>query len=224
MSHARMLLRILLLLACPGVLHAQEGLRVIQCRIASYHPVPGGAPLLYSGPLDASVELPLTPSIPARSVGVPSNGREIEFRDQAEGSEIVAVAKLPPNASRVLILFFPDKQSGKFQTYVIPDDERSLPAGGCLVLNLCSHDVRFFVGEHRFLLRPGKSAAIPIPKERNDFNMSRVAFHFPQGEAWRRGFESVIKFTGSTRRILVTSNDLRSTRPQFKIFRVSPEL
>ena len=139
--------------------------------------------------------------------------------------EPLAVAEIPAKFQRVILFFLPNDSpdSGRlYKVVVLNDDPRVFTPGGMLVCNLFADDVRFIVGEHKQMLRPGGIAYLKTPAERDDFNMAVVAFQFRAGETWRTTSESKFRFVEPMRHLLFTYVDPSTRRPRIKTYRDVP--
>ena len=115
-------------------------------------------------------------------------------------------------------------QSGKsggaadWKTFVIDDSPANFPDGGAYVANFHNNAIRFVIGEHKGMLRPAGSHGYAMPAERDDFNMAPVIFEFLNGEKWRIGNESALRFLPGMRYLIFAYVDPVSGRPRINTY------
>jgi hypothetical protein len=136
----------------------------------------------------------------------------------------LAVAEIPTKLRHVILFFIPASTGGEllYKVVVLNDDPRVFTSGGALVCNLFADEIRFIIGEHKQLLRPGVITYLNTPVQRDDFNMAVVAFQFRSGETWRSASESKLRFVEPMRHLLFTYIDPATRRPRLKTYRDVP--
>lgn len=240
--------RPLLVLAAVASLLANAGaeeakLQPVQCRILCFERADDATELVTWGARAGSeATCPLATSMPSDPVRIGAINGVIRFFRKAAAPaagagdappanqpprlpRAVAVATLPANCDRALLLFVPEKQAeGRlYNVVVIEEVSAAFPSGGAFVCNLYNSNVRFVVGEHKLQLGSRKVLHLPMPKQRDDFNMATVAVQFEDKQGgWRTATETRMRFTQGLRQILVTFLDKTSGRPRLRTFTDTP--
>jgi len=218
-------------------------LQPVQCRILCFERADDATELVTWGARAGSeATCPLSTSMPSEPVRIGAiNGVVRFFRKAAapagdDGTapaanpparlpQPVAIATLPANCDRALLFFVPDKQAdGRlYNVIVIEEVSATFPGGGAFVCNLYNSNVRFVIGEHKMLLGSRKVLHLPMPKQRDEFNMATVAVQFEDNQGgWRTATETRLRFTQGLRQILVTFLDKTSGRPRLRTFTDTP--
>ena len=218
-------------------------LQPVQCRILCFERADDATELVTWGARAGSeATCPLSTTMPSDPVRIGAINGVIRFFRKAaapaagEGTapaanapaplpQPVAIATLPANCDRALLLFVPEKQAdGRlYNVVVIEEVSATFPGGGAFVCNLYNSNVRFVVGEHKMQLGSRKVLHLPMPKQRDDFNMATVAVQFEDNKgSWRTATETRLRFTQGLRQILVTFLDKTSGRPRLRTFTDTP--
>ncbi len=144
---------------------------------------------------------------------IDSNDRKPAFSVSVPASVYQALIVIMPNA----------KDAAKpWRGFVIEDSAKKIPDGGALVVNLHSSNIRFVIGEHKYMLKPGDQYGIAMPKQRDDFNMAIVAFEFSNNDQWMKASESRRRFTEGLRYLIFTYTDPASLRPRSSTYQDVP--
>lgn len=125
---------------------------------------------------------------------------------------------------QAIIVIMPNAQgsASPLRGFAIEDSKKIFPDGGALVVNLHGSPIRFIIGEHKYLLKPGDSHGVEIPKQRDDFNMATVAFEFSHNDQWVTASESRLRFTEGLRYLMLAFTDPASQRPRLSTYQDSP--
>ena len=208
-----------LLVLCPVFSHAQEG-RKVACRFVCFEGATPPPPLI--NVFDKGVEVICT--IPANvfseSVICFAKGNAINFVS-SDNRTPVASALIPAEVKAAILVFVPAAKVPSplpWQVFVIEDTVKNFPDGGAFVANFYKQDVKFVIGEHKILLKTGKSHGLACPKQRDAFNMAPVVFQFQQDDAWRTASESMVRFVPGMRYLMFAYIDTASGRPRISTF------
>ncbi len=167
------------------------------------------------GPDKSIQEIRFPDSFPSQKFRVPIVEGKIYFvNPAANDGKPVAIASIPRGMKNALVMFFPhpagSEEKTAYRTVVIDASSDGIPVDGALVMNLFGSDVRVVVGEHRILLKPGKTVGLPRPKKRNDYNMAAVVMQAEVKNEWKTMAETVIRFPPGQQQFFVSYPNPRS--------------
>ena len=165
-------------------------------------------------------------SFPSRPVKVPLIEGKVFFYNpsKTEGSP-VANAIIPRGMKEAFVMFFPapETEDGPlYSTVVLNADTDSIPKGGALVMNISPEDLRVIIGEHRLLLKAGKTAAVRRPTKRNDYNMASMIFMRMESDEWKVQAETAVRFPGTQQQFFVAFPDPNRNRIKIRAYDLSP--
>lgn len=208
-----------LFLLVPAFSNAQDGRRV-SCRFVCFEgAVP---PPQMVNVFDKGIETPCI--VPANSFSDPTvcfaKGTSITFLSTADHKP-VATASVPLEVRAAILVFIPATKADSplpWQVYALEDTVKNFPDGGAFVANLYKQDIKFIIGEHKVLLKSGKSHGFARPTQRDDFNMSPVIFQFQQDDSWRTANESLLRFVPGMRYLILAYIDPASGRPRISTY------
>jgi hypothetical protein len=157
-------------------------------------------------------EIALPESFPSAKTKVPVIDGKVYFLNPAAITEgVVAVATIPSGMKNVLVMFFPhpadSEEKTAYRTVAINASADGIPVDGALVMNLYGSDVRVVLGEHRVLLKPGKSTGLVRPKKRNDYNMAPVVIQAKANGEWKIMAETLVRFPPGQQQFFVSYPD-----------------
>ncbi len=212
---------ILAFLLIPFLACGQEN-RSISCRFIGFLTGGTGGSLISVSPGN-ELACPFGTSGISKQVSLVAVANVLTFIDSKDRKPACAIA-IPAGIHQALIVVMPGaKDSGKpWQGFAIEDSKRKFPDGGALVVNLHNANVRFVIGEHRYMLKPGDQYGMEMPKQRDDFNMATVAFEFSHRDQWAKASESRLRFTEGLRYLIFTYTDPVSKRPRLSTFQDDP--
>lgn len=224
MPAARLLPRLAtLVLTSTAALSAQPE-RPVDCRLLWFD---HGAPpaLVHVGEGGAEVRCPLVSQVIAAPVRLTAAAGSIVLLHEA-GRAPAATAQVPPATRRAILVLVPAGPPAAgaapaqqpLRVFVIDDSPARFPDGGAFVGNFYRQDIRFIIGEHRNLLRPGSGHALPRPRQRDPFNMAPVVVQFQQDAGWRTVSESTVRFIPGVRHLILACVDPASGRPRIATF------
>lgn len=214
----RLLLAILLL---PLLAQAQET-RGISCRFLGFQT--GDAMTSLTCVADKTeVACPFETTGISAPVTLMAVNNVLTFIDTKDRKPACTVS-VPASVRQALIVFMPNaKDSAKpWRGFAIEDSKKKFPDGGALVVNLHNANVRFEIGEHKYMLKPGDQYGMDMPKQRDDFNMATVAFEFSNNGQWAKASESRQRFTEGLRYLILTYSDPTSLRPRLSTYQDEP--
>lgn len=113
-------------------------------------------------------------------------------RIDAEGKPIPeAVAKVPSDATRLLLLFNKLEESknntAQYNIVSLKDDSRTFAFGSFKLINASSSKIAMNLGEHQFFLDKGMTKVIQVePPERGDLTVKIIKQD--EGEAWASNY------------------------------------
>ena len=107
-----------------------------------------------------------------------------------------------------------DPAQAQLKVMVIEDSPKNFPDGGAYIANFHHSPIRFVVGEHKGMLKPGGSHGYALPKQRDSFNMAPVIFEFLKKESWQIANESALRFLPGMRYLIFAYVDPQSGRPR----------
>lgn len=147
----------------------------------------------------------------------------LTFIDSDQRKPALSVT-VPATVRQALIVIMPNLKGAAtpWRGFVIEDSAKHFPNGGALVVNLHSTQIRYVIGEHRYLLKPGNQYGVEMPKQRDDFNMSTVVFEFFHNDQWIKASESRLRFTEGLRYLTLAYTDPTSLRPRLTTFQDEP--
>ena len=231
----RLLAAVLVATVLPAT--AQSKLMPVDCRILCFQRADEATELVtWGAQANSEAVIPLSTAMPSQAVRVGAVNNTVRFFRKATAEEVapgktppapkpVAVVTLPENASKALLFFVPEKhEDGTLYTVMALDEvSERFPGGGAFVCNLHKADVRFLIGENTKQLGPKQTLYLGMPKDRDNFNMARVAFQFMDAQGqWRTATETRLRFTPGLRQILVTFLDPASGRPRMRAITDTP--
>jgi hypothetical protein len=180
--------------------------------------------LAVKSPDQAVVEMKFPESFFSPKTKVPLFDGKVVFYNAADlAGAPVSVAKIPAGMKSVFVLFFPvqgDKDKMLYRTSVIDASLQGIPKDGAMVMNLYPKEVRAVIGEHRVILKPGKTAGVARPKERNDYNMSPVVFLAEAGGEWKVMSETLVRFPEENQQFFISYQDGKNGRLSFRALQV----
>lgn len=175
---------------------------------------------------DKIIDCPLPLELISDPIELTPNNNEIAFVKAAGDKVFSAKAKIPVGIRKALVLFIAApaaKAPLLYDTFVLDFSSKGFPKDGSVVVNLYAGEVRYVIGEHRILLKPGKTAELERPKKLNDFNMAGVRFEFLQDTKWRVAADTTVNFPPDQQQLFVAFLDPRSQRPQLRTFLISAD-
>lgn len=203
--------------------HAEES-RNISCRFVSFAGgASGSTEIVTTGPAGNSAPIAVSSSRISKPMALSVPGTQLPFLN-ADDKTPLATATLPPGLKNALIVFVtnPSKRPGAENTtraLVIDDSSKSYPDGGAFVANFQPGVIRFVLGEHKGMLKPGTAHGYPMPRQRNSFNMAPVIVEFETKESkWVTANESELRFLPGLRYLIIAYTDPTSGRPKIKTF------
>ncbi len=198
--------------------------RPVDCRLLWFD---HGAPpaLVHVGEGGAEVRCPLESQVIAAPVRLTAAAGSIALLHEA-GRAPAATAQVPAATRRAILVLVPAGPPAAgaapapqpLRVFVIDDSPARFPDGGVFVGNFYRQDIRFIIGEHRNLLRPGSGHALPRPRQRDPFNMAPVVVQFQQDAGWRTVSESTVRFIPGVRHLILACVDPASGRPRIATF------
>lgn len=217
-------LLIFIALIMPGVVFAQETLSVT-IRAFCFQRDPSGIDRLAVKSPDSSViEMKFPESFFSPKTKVPVIGGKVVFHNAAnQGGAPISVATIPQGVKSVFILFFPvlgEKDKMVYRTSVIDASHKRVPKDGAMVMNLYSKELRAAIGEHRVLIKPGAATGVARPKQRNDYNMSPVAFFAESVGTWQAMSETLVRFPEENRQLFLAYPDGKTGRLSFRSIQI----
>ncbi len=170
-------------------------------------------------------EIRFPESFPSRPVKVPLIKGTAYFYDPAktEGKP-VASAAIPGGMKKAYVMFFPAPPSEDgplYRTIVLDASLKNIPEDGAMVMNIAAENLRVIIGEHKFLLKAGKSTGIQRPKKRNDYNMASVVFMREEEGEWKVEAETAVRFPEEQQQFFVAFPDPKRKRIQIRAYDLS---
>jgi hypothetical protein len=149
--------------------------------------------------------------------------RVISFIDPKDRKPACTVT-LPANVRQALVVFMPNARDAAlpWRAFAIEDSEKAFPNGGALVINLHNANIRFAIGEYKYMLKPGDSYGMQMPKQRDEFNTATVTFEFSHQDQWIKASESRLRFTEGLRYLMLAYRDPTSQRPRLSTYQDGP--
>lgn len=217
-SSMRLILAILLL---PIAIHAQET-RTLSCRFLGFQTNESTTSLTCVAEKN-EVNCPFETSRISAPVNLVAVDGTLSFIDPKDRKPACSI-NVPPSVRQAIIVIMPNpKDPAKpWRGFVIEDSAKHFPDGGALVVNLHVTNIRFVIGEHKHMLKPGDKFGMPMPKKRDDFNMATVAFEFSHKDHWIKASESRRRFTEGLRYLVLAFTDPSSQRPRLSTFQDNP--
>lgn len=96
-----------------------------------------------------------------------------------------------------------------------------IPDDGALVMNICAEDLRVVIGEHKILLKAGRSVGVARPSKRNDYNMASVVFLKQETGEWKVQAETAVRFPEDQQQFFVAFPDPKRKRIQIRAYDLS---
>lgn len=220
------LFTVLLIFVTSGPILA-EG-RTVNCRLLAFGSATTGTiKARASGPDDSWIDCTIrttTISKPASFTATDNTIRLVAAEDETELAEV----SIPPAVKNALIVLFAsgkDKETSaiKWRPFVIDDSSKTYPPGGAFITNLVTEPIRFIVGEHKGMLKPGQSHGYKMPTKRNTFNMAPVVFEFQKDGDWVKANESELRFLPGVRYLMFAYVAPNGGRPRIKTFQDNTE-
>lgn len=208
-----------LLLLFPTLAMAQEG-RKVTCRLVALDPAAPPPAMLTASADGAETNVTIPTGELSAEVSLFSKTDSFSFVSAADRKPAAAVT-LPAGMKSAILLFVAGPKTPgapPWRIFAIEDSAKNFPDGGAFVTNFHNKNIRFVMGEHKIMLKPGGSTGVPRPATRDDFNMAGVTFQFQQGETWQDASESNLRFLPGTRYLMVAFMDPASGRPRIVTF------
>ncbi|BCU78403.1 hypothetical protein [Luteolibacter sp. LG18] len=208
----------LVLFALHSAGFSQEA-RTVECRFLGFGTNESTTSALTVADNGADITCPLPTTQLSPKVTCYAKGDKIPFL--SSDRKPLAVAAIPAGVRSALLVFvrMPGQaDTPQWRIFVIEDSPKNFPDGGAYVANFYGNDIRFIIGEHKVMLHSAASGGYPMPKERDDFNMSPVIFQFANGEKWRTANESALRFLPGTRYLIFAYVDPVSGRPKISTY------
>lgn len=208
-------LSIIFLLVSQTIGDAQE-MRKVTCRflaLLAESPPPG---ILNVGENNLEVPCSINTDVPSPEIGCYALGNTISFIG-ASDKKLIAKATLPASGNAFILLFLPGPKSEtgpSWRIFVIENTAKTFPDGGAYVVNFYKQDIRFVVGEHKFMLKPGGAHGLAMPSSLDNFNMAPVIFEFQQGEDWKLAKETSLRFLPGSRYMMFAYSDPATNQPR----------
>ena len=212
---------ILAFLLLPILAHAQES-RTISCRFLGFQTKDEPEPLICVAE-GIEVKCPFGTSGMSDPLKLTAVDGVLAFIDSKNRKPACSVS-IAPSIHQALIIIMPNPQDPEkpWRGFAIEDSEKKFPTGGALVVNLHTSNIRFVIGEHKYMLKPGDQHGVAMPKQRDDFNMATVAFEFSHNDQWAVASESRQRFTEGLRYLILTYTDPASQRPRLSTYQDEP--
>ncbi len=149
-------------------------------------------------------------------------GTSVNFISPVDRKSLVATATIPASGNSFIFIFLKkpqpkDPKIPNWNIFVIEDTEKKFFPGGTYVVNFHQKDIRFNIGEHKGMLRPGMSSCYPLPNKKNDFNMAQVFFEHYEEQKWLPMKESGYRCLPDIRYIAVGYMSPKTKRPELQI-------
>jgi len=219
--------KLLLLLAfiLPASVRAQEAASV-EIRILCFErDATGIDKLTVIQPNQPKINLKFPESFFSPKTKVPVVEGKIGFYNPANlAGAPIAIATIPAGMKSGIVLFFPaepGKDNLVYRTSVLDASMEGIPQDGALVMNLFDKEVRVVIGEHRLVLKPGKSTTVVRPQDRNDYNMTPVVFLTEVNGEWKTASETLVRFPEKLQQLFVSYSDSQSKRLSFRAYQIS---
>jgi hypothetical protein len=210
---------ILAVLLVPLLAHAQD--RVVSCRFLGFQT--GDTTSLINVAAGTEMSCPLESSGISAPVSLVATNNVLNFVTAKDRKPACAI-NVPPNMRQALIVITPNGSdpAKPWRGFAIEDSKKNFPDGGALVVNLHSSNIRFVIGEHKYVLKPGDQYGMEMPKQVDDFNMATVAFEFSNKDQWAKASESRQRFTPGLRYLMIAYTDPASQRPRLSVYQDDP--
>jgi hypothetical protein len=212
---------VLVLLLFAVLAHSQET-RAISCRLLGFQS--GDAPVSLIAAADKNeIICEFETSRISKAYRLTAVNGVLNFLD-SDSRKLACSVRVPNGAQQLLIVFLPNMKdsSGPWRGFTIKDSKSHFPDGGALVVNLYQHNIRFVIGEHKYMIKPGDQHGISMPHQRDDFNMATVAFEFSHEGKWAKASESRQRFTEGLRYLVLAYTDPYSHRPRLSTYQDLP--
>lgn len=217
-STMRLILAILLL---PIFAHAQQT-RTLSCRFLGFQTKESNTSLTCVAG-KSEVKCTFGTSGISSPVDLVAVDGELSFIDSKDRKPACSVS-VSASVRQAIIVIMPNPKDPvkPWRGFAIEDSAKHFPDGGALVVNLHSTNIRFVIGEHKYMLKPGDQFGTPMPIKRDDFNMCPVAFEFSHKDQWAIASESRLRFTKGLRYLVLAFTDPESQRPRLSTYQDNP--
>lgn len=213
------ILSLCLLLLLPTIVMAQEG-RKVTCRLVALDPNAPPPAMLAASADGAEINVTVPTGVLSDEMSLFSKSDSFSFFNASDRKPAAAVT-LPAGMKAAILLFVAGPKtpnSPPWRIFAIEDSAKNFPDGGAYVANFHNKNIRFVIGEHKIMLKPGGATGVPRPATRDDFNMAGVTFQFQQDETWQDASESNLRFLPGTRYLMIAFVDPASGRPRIVTF------
>lgn len=210
---------ILAVLFVPLLAHAQD--RMVSCRFLGFQT--GDTTSLTNVAAGTEVSCPFETSGISAPVSLMATNNVLTFVTTKDRKPACTIS-VPPSMHQALIVITSNGSdpAKPWRGFAIEDSKKSFPDGGALVVNLHHSNIRFVIGEHKYMLKPGDQYGMEMPKQVDDFNMATVAFEFSNKDQWAKASESRQRFTPGLRYLMITYTDPASQRPRLSVYQDDP--
>lgn len=214
-----------LFFAASAIASFAQEVVTVQIRTLCFERVAGGTDLLAVIKPDMSaIEMKFPESFPSARTRVPLIDGKVVFKDPKNlTGPAVAVATIPGGLKDALVMCFPApvvEGEPAYKTVVIDASPKGIPEDGAFVMNLYPKEIRVVVGEHRILLKAGKSTGLARPRQRNDYNMAPVVFQAKEGTEWRTVSETLVRFPPEQQQFFVSYPDSKNNKLRFRSYQL----
>jgi hypothetical protein len=212
----------LALLLLPVLARAQQQTQTVSCRFLGFQT--GDTNTSLTCVADKSeAPCPFKTDSISEPVEVAAVDHVLSFIDPKDRKPACTVT-LPATVRQALVVFMPNAKNAAlpWRAFAIEDSEKTFPNGGALVINLHNADIRFAIGENKYLLKPGDRYAMQPPKQRDEFNMATMTFEFSLQDQWIKASESRLRFTEGLRYLMLAYRDPASQRPRLSTYQDGP--
>lgn len=216
---------LLFLFLLPSLIHAAES-RQIECRFLSFGVAENPPSVITISDKGSEITCPLPTTRLSHKVVCLAENNTIAFLSSTDKKPF-ATATIPAGVHAALLIFVqaPGKSqavSVQLRVIVIEDSPKNFPDGGAFVVNFCSQDIRFMIGEHKDTLKPAGFHGYALPEERDAFNMAPLIFQFQNGGKWHIANESALRFLPGMRYLIIAYVDPVSKRPRINTYQDFP--
>lgn len=210
-----------------GLVFSQHALtqeaRNVECRFLLFPPGEELDSVIARAPESEDVSCPVSSSDFSAPLSLPVINNRIAFFS-TDGKTPLATAIVPSTATSAIVILLKSpvaaaQAAPTWKALVIDDNKKNFPKGGAYVCNLFSGDIRFVIGEHRGILKPGGIHGYQMPEKRDDFNMAPVIVQFFLEDKWIIANESGLRFLPQIRYLIFAFVDPASGRPRIMTFR-----
>ena len=204
------------------LLNAQDGTKVV-CRFLSLDTNNEIPRMLVLTGKDAEAPITVPSGSISEKVSCFSQSDTFSFLSASDHKPI-ATTKIAAGIKAAILVFVPSPPTAgapSWRIFVIDDSAKNFPDGGAFVANFHSQDIRFIIGETKLILKPGSIQGVPMPTNRDTFNMAPVAFQFQQDATWVGASETMLRFLPKTNYLMFTFMDKSTGRPRVMTFQDS---